>query len=320
MKMMLGLVTTAAFVLSLSACGGGGGSKSSTGDDFDYLLTLPHTGQTTCYDADGATIACAGTGQDGEFSSVTPLSYTDNGNGTVTDNVTGLIWQQADDGSARDWADAATYCESLVLGGSNNWRLPTRRELIHIVDYGTYNGAIDGVFDVQWLHSYWSASSDGMNTDNAWIQDFGYGFNVSTNKTSVRRVLCVQGTSQPEPVFVDNGDGTLTDNTTGLIWQQTAFEDTLSWEGALDYCNGLDFAGNSDWRLPNIKELESIADVSRFDPAYYSAFADTEPIATWSATTYADSATYAWLLDFYFATPTQIRKNIDDIIYARCVR
>ncbi|NWF76199.1 MAG: DUF1566 domain-containing protein [Nitrospirae bacterium] len=118
---------------------------------------LPDTGQTKCYDTAGNEISCAGTGQDGEYN-INPMSYTDNGNGTVTDNNTGLIWQKCSVGQNNDstcsgsaltynWYQASgtyheTYnpfsqdvCGSLNLGGHSDWRLPTKKELVTIVDY-----------------------------------------------------------------------------------------------------------------------------------------------------------------------------------------
>jgi len=112
---------------------------------------FPDTGQTTCYDLVGNVISCPAPGQplaqDGSYN-MNPLSYTDNGNGTVTDNNTGLMWQKEDDGAAYNWYQAsgtfdATYnpssqsvCGSLTLGGYSDWRLPAKKELMTIVNYG----------------------------------------------------------------------------------------------------------------------------------------------------------------------------------------
>lgn len=112
---------------------------------------LPDTGQTTCYDQVGKVISCPAPGQplaqDGSYN-INPLSYTDNGDGTVTDNNTGLMWQQQDDGNTYNWFKAsgtydATYnptsedvCGSLTLGGYSDWRLPAKKELMTIVNYG----------------------------------------------------------------------------------------------------------------------------------------------------------------------------------------
>ncbi len=80
---------------------------------------LPDTGQTTCYDA-GKVITCPAPGQpwaqDGGYD-INPLSYTDNGNGTIADNNAGLIWQRQDDGIPRTWDAENTYCADSTFGG-----------------------------------------------------------------------------------------------------------------------------------------------------------------------------------------------------------
>ena len=88
---------------------------------FSGAFQLPDTGQTKCYNSSGTEISCSGTGQDGAYN-INPRSYTDNGNGTITDNVTGLVWQKEDDNTTRTWAAAGTYCDGLILGGQSDWR------------------------------------------------------------------------------------------------------------------------------------------------------------------------------------------------------
>ena len=70
-----------------------------------------------------------------------------NGDGTVTDRATGLMWQKADDGTARNWEDSLAYAENLQLAGYSDWRLPNQKELHSIVDYG-YIPAINPIFNI----------------------------------------------------------------------------------------------------------------------------------------------------------------------------
>jgi hypothetical protein len=91
---------------------------------------LPDTGQTQSYTDTF--------GEDSDYS-INPASYTDNGDGTVTDNVTGLMWQQEDDDTTRTWDEACSYCDELALAGYSDWRLASKKELMSIVDYGTYS-------------------------------------------------------------------------------------------------------------------------------------------------------------------------------------
>ena len=108
--------------------------------------------------------------------------------------------------------------------------------------------------------------------------------------------------------FTDNGDGTVTDNCTGLMWQQDTVDvngdgtivwdqDVLTWQDALLYCESLEFAGHDDWRLPNVRELQSIVDYGRGRPAIDPVFG-AESDWYWSSSTSVLSYHYAWLVHF----------------------
>jgi hypothetical protein len=114
---------------------------------------FPASGQTTCYNTSGSVIACAGTGQDGEKQAGATLAYQDNGDGTVTDLNTGLMWEKhSDNGDIHDRdnlftaATAPGHITSLNSGsfaGYTDWRMPNARELLSLVHYGVANPAID---------------------------------------------------------------------------------------------------------------------------------------------------------------------------------
>lgn len=98
-----------------------------------------------------------------------PASYTDNGDGTVTDDVTGLMWQQATAAVQYDLNDANAYCTSLSLAGYEDWRLPSRIEALSIVDYGREDPAIDTDFfpDTE-SRSYWTSTRASWDSMQAW--------------------------------------------------------------------------------------------------------------------------------------------------------
>jgi len=108
--------------------------------------------------------------------------------------------------------------------------------------------------------------------------------------------------------FVDNGDGTVTDNCTGLMWQkdtadvnedgQIRIEDLVIWQAALQYCDGLEFAGHDDWRLPNVHELHSIVNNGRFDPSIDLVFGAVS-MSYWSSSAYVSYPDDAWSVHFY---------------------
>jgi uncharacterized protein DUF1566 len=159
---------------------------------------LPATGQTKCYDLNGEVINCASTvypGQDGRYKAGCPAEgrFKDNGDGTVSDTCTGLMWQKDNAPSSYTWQDALKYCEALRLGGHLDWRLPNLRELQSIVDYGRTNPAIDPLFGAvpAW---YWSSTTfpDPPNTV-AWGIGFTSGFldgyNVGVGQYSFVRAV-----------------------------------------------------------------------------------------------------------------------------------
>ncbi len=127
--------------------------------------------------------------------------------------------------------------------------------------------------------------------------------------------------------FVDNGD-TVTDTRTGLIWEQKtdyATPDlrdknlTYNWQQALEYCNDLNLGGHTDWRLPSIKELASLVDLSRNNPAIDPIFEQyTVTSYYWSSTTCADCTNHVWFVYFDHGGVSDGRKSHSG--YVRAVR
>jgi hypothetical protein len=121
------------------------------------------------------------------------MRFTDNGDGTVTDTQTGLIWQQADDGVLRDWEDANEYCTDLVLGGYSDWSLPSLDELKSIVDESRVAPACDPVFYCR-CSNYWLCSTYIYGPPGGWYVNFYFGYVSADHKTDYNRyVRCVRG-------------------------------------------------------------------------------------------------------------------------------
>ena len=127
--------------------------------------------------------------------------------------------------------------------------------------------------------------------------------------------------------FVDNGDGMVTDNCTGLMWEQATADtdgdgdvdkdDMVTWAEALRYCEDLDFAGHDDWRLPNVRELQSIVDYARHGPAVDPVFS-VESKWYWSSSSYNLAPGHAWNVGFDYGGVSRDRKGYD--YYVRAVR
>ncbi len=156
------------------------------------------TNQSICYDVSGTVITCVNTGtypgQDGYYKKGIAISYTDNGDGTVKDNGTGLTWQKQDNGATMTWAAGLQYCanNTAALPGSG-WRLPNINELLSLVDYARAAPTINSVFTSTQSNSYWAATTYQGGTYYAWYVVFSYGYASYNNKTPSYYVRCVRG-------------------------------------------------------------------------------------------------------------------------------
>jgi len=162
------------------------------------MLNLPDTGQTQSYTSTF--------GEDSDYT-INPPSYTDNGNGTITDNVTSLIWQKEDDNTTRTWDDAVTCCNDLTLAGYSDWRLSSRKELMGVVDYGSIDPSIDTTyFPGTNVLKYWSSTTSASSSSSAWPVHFSDGsVDDIYGKTGSYYVRCVRGQELSFGNFTDNG-------------------------------------------------------------------------------------------------------------------
>ena len=186
-------------------------------------------------------------------------SITDNGNGTVTDRRTALIWQQGESGLLTlNAADA--YCKELTVAGSNDWRLPNREELLTLVilDKKTNSIQFNSTAFLTAVMSedsnYWSF--DTYNTYN-WVVNIYTGKMGSYDKAGIGIARCVRGGLDAKAKkkvaakarrLSDNGNGTVTDRLTDLIWQQGE-SGLMTWKQADTYCKKNTLAGSKDWQL-----------------------------------------------------------------------
>jgi len=295
-------------------------------DDHSISVTvvpIPDSGQTQSY--------TPSFGQDSDYL-LHPPSYSDNGNGTITDNVTGLIWQKEYDSSARFFLDADAYCAGLELAGLSGWRMPSDFELMTIVDYGAAVPVINGTYfpntpsDFPW----WTLTGERSSSffKGRWAVDFRTG-NLDTFSGNgytrcilgdLNELSVFQHSGQNQPrVFENNGNGTITDRITRLVWQRQDEGTTAVWEDAITRCEALSLGGHTDWRLPNVKELRSIVDSGTYAPAIYAGyFTNTRTDSYWSSTTYGASPNAAWRVNFWHGEVTSSLK--ENALFVRCVR
>jgi hypothetical protein len=259
-----------------------------------------------------------GTGQKQHFSAVpgddasyalNPPVLRDNRDGTVTDGITGLVWQQAD-GGEMTWEKAGDYCRSLSLAGRRDWRLPFAHEAYSILNHNaSRRPALDTtVFTASDAEYWWTSDTRADDPARVWVINAGGGIGphpkdetISAGGEKRYHARCVRSavkTTALLSAFSDNRDGTVTDQHTGLVWQQQP-SDPMTWEEAVAYAEKLVFAGRDDWRLPNIKELRSLNDDHVVNPSLNrAAFPGAASIETWSSTTLLNRPERAWTVDF----------------------
>jgi hypothetical protein len=169
-------------------------------EDLCAPAPVEKTGQTSCWqDTAGRLIDCEGTGEDGESQRGVAWPnprFTDNGDGTVTDNMTGLIWlKNANRFKAQIWAEALNECNTLEDDGTEltdgssagDWRLPNIRELHSLIDYGNIEPALPSghPFTGVQASNYWSSTTFRPAPHAAWSVGSNYGYVGGFSKTSV---------------------------------------------------------------------------------------------------------------------------------------
>ncbi|MGZ0655032.1 Lcl domain-containing protein [Coraliomargarita sp. W4R72] len=286
-------------------------------------------------------------GQDAQYAGAQP-SYQDNGDGTVSDQVTGLMWTQ-DPGEKMSLKEAVKNAASCRVGGHDDWRLPTIKELYSLIqlngtdpdpmsrDESNLKPFIDeSVFkftygkeenDERIIDSQFATSTKYVSTTMRGAETLfgvnfadgrikGYGLTDPRGRgDKTFFVLYVRGNSDyGTNKFVDNGDGTITDEATGLTWMQADSATGMDWPSALEYAENLELAGHSDWRLPNAKELQSIIDYTRSpdttDSAAIDPIFEVTPILNeggkkdyanyWTSSTHAGEHSFSTAVYFSF--------------------
>jgi hypothetical protein len=255
-------------------------------------------------------------GQNATYSGNTP-KYVNNGDGTVTDMITGLMWQQTPDRNGDGtinssdkvtWSVAGAGASSCKTGGHTDWRLPTIKELYSLIMFTGIDPIIEGtstsgltpfintdyfkfgygdvkagerIIDAQFVTStkyvdltmIKDVTAFGVNFADGRIKGYGLADPKGGEKTFY--LLYVRGNSDyGMNKFSDNSNGTISDHATGLMWRQEDSGAGMNWQDALSFAENMQFAGYSDWRLPNAKELQSIVDYTRSPSTTNSAAID----------------------------------------------
>jgi len=215
------------------------------------------------------------------------MRYVDNNDGTIFDTVTGLMWEK-DMGEKLVWATAMATASDATTGGYTDWRMPTLKQLYSLIRYSGHcdgDKSITKFIDVSYFNQplgntsvpygreidaqTWSSDAYNgsiMNSDTP--ATFGVNFVDGRVKCYPRREGKYRRLVRGNPAyavnqFYKNHDGTVSDQATGLMWMQHDSGMSLNWIEALAFCENIGVASYDDWRLPTIKELNSIVDYSK---------------------------------------------------------
>ncbi len=264
------------------------------------------------------------------FAQNTPTSdFTDNGDGTVTHKKTGLTWMRCAlgqtwtgttcSGTAKTYTYATAKKQTANFAGYSDWRLPNIAELQTIAERDNYNPAINTeLFPNTASNSFWSSSPNVDAYGGAWYVNFSYGRVSHYLKVSAYPVRLVRA-SQPFGIglaslstdFIDNKDGSVTHQSTCLMWQRCSVGQT--WNGST--CSGSAstytfaaaqrltsrLADYNDWRMPTASELARLVDYTKRYPESTintTLFPNTPSNVFWSSSPSVSYSDSAWNVDF----------------------
>jgi len=240
---------------------------------------------------------------------------------TVVDLVTGLVWQAAVPEETFTWQEAADHCTELRLGGRDGYRLPTRIELVSLLDLERTEPAIDTTaFPETPGEWFWSSSSSAEEPTRAWYAYFYFGYPDVGEQESTFRVRCVASPAEKPRTGAryELAGSSVRDRRTGLTFQQSVAPEALTQEDATRYCDDLELDEHGDWRLPSMPELQTLVDERVRAPAIdATAFPDTASGAFWTGSVWAGSAELAWYVSFDYGAALYDLRTTKNAV--RCV-
>jgi hypothetical protein len=265
-------------------------------------------------------------GQDGSITR-NPQSFTVSTSGlTAIDGITGLTWTKLDATVRADAASAAAYCAALGTDGYTDWRLPTVREAVTITNTGRTGSAVGAASFFGYVDNgaLWTTDSFHGNASLPWVVALNYPIMMSSSGSTWPGTSCVRGNKIPATGgnFIVNFTGVpgiRFDMATGLYWQADATVAPANWLGALNYCKTLSLGGLV-WRLPNLKELSSIVDISAVSPSIDTlAFPGTVSGPYWTSTPLPNRLWEAYTIDFSYGAGS-IDDYTNDMVLQHAVR
>ena len=262
------------------------------------------TGQTKCFDTEKE-IPCPVKGeplygQDAQYAELgtcisrdfTVQKYGEGKADVVFDTASGLEWQR----KVAPWHPvnfmAAHYCNVANFGGHCDWRLPTVDELLSIVDIEKYDPAINENYFPDTPSTLFYSSEYGRYTQSPY-SFYGYGVDFERGTESMYEsdyvdsgaFRCVRNEFETVDIYADCNSKYLSSDIVASVFADLVFQRSptadKTWQEALEYCENLNFAGISDWRLPNKNEIKLLEGFTSSD--------------AWTSTSYNLNPIYAWV-------------------------
>jgi hypothetical protein len=278
------------------------------------MKIILETDQSLCFDEFGNSVPCIDAYQDA--SSETNVSYPtrriENRDDKVVDIWTGLCWQKNANlsGFPLSWNEAVEFMQEINHAETkieNNWRLPSRMELFSLISHQEINPSLPKLhpFEEVFNGYYWTQTECARLPNQAWYIHLGGGRVQRGMKHGSYMVWPVSGPKMDTYYSADRFEkkGNLTfDSITNRTWfsGKEIYQDMVSWPEALSLIRNLNKnkeAGFTDWRLPNIRELDSLIDTTQHSPAFAEGYAiDRVQEGYWSSTTSIYEPSYAWVL------------------------
>jgi Protein of unknown function (DUF1566) len=239
-----------------------------------------------------------------------PQTYDTSIEGVAVDGVTGLMWQRSAFTDGATFEEAKRECDQLTLAGFAGWRLPSRIELLSIVDLSRTQPSINlAAFRKTPSDWFWTSSVASDNPAAAWYVYFYFGYPKTDDKTNRFAVRCVRtaapratpraAPSAPAAPRYDARGLDVRDTATGLTWQREVPTRAFAFEGARAYCAQLTLGGKTGWRVPSMGELLTLIDEHASAPMIdTAAFPATPRESFWTSSVFADTPAMAWHVYF----------------------
>jgi hypothetical protein len=250
-----------------------------------------------------------------------PQNYDTRIPGVVLDQVTGLMWQRSAASTLQTFVGAQKECERLSLGGYDDWRLPSRIELVSILDGTRTQPSIDvGAFPGTPSHWFWTSSPAADDPNSAWYVYFYFGYPKIEEKRNRFAVRCVR-TATPHPPVPKRYEiqaETVRDVATGLTWQRAVPSGKYKFDAAHAYCDKLALGGKKGWRVPTLTELLTLVDERAAAPMIdRAAFPGTPSEQFWTSTNFSGGRLEGWYV--YFSHGDALYDLVTSLYRVRCV-